>query len=486
MRVLITGAAGQIGSTLVKGFGDRHKIRGLDRVPMPNLDDAIIGDISDFETVRKATEGMDAVIHLTTSGKEWDDALQNMYVGTYNVFEASRLSGVKRIAYASRAGVLSSQYYPRATVKRTVDLYPRPDSIYTISKVFAEGLGYMYWARHGISTVGVRIGNFNLKREQPTHPHELGHGDCVRLWEQAITHPDVKHEIVFGVSDSNWDLYDLEHGKTAIGYHPKDKSEVPPEKRIDHRPFRPWSVREPMVKTPVGKRLRVLITGAAGNIGNILVRGMKNRHEIHGLDRIPMTDLNGNGTVGDIADFDTVLKATKGMDAVIHLAGGQYEWENCLNNIDGTYKLLEAARQNGVRRIAFASRAGVLPAEAYPRSQKRTINMIPLPNSFYSLTKVFGESLGWMYHASYGMEFIAVRIGNCHPDRPGVEHPHQLSHGDAVRVFEQAVTYPWAKFELVFGVSDSNWPLYDISHGRQAIGYNPLDKSFVAESEREG
>ncbi len=486
MRVLITGSAGQIGSTLVKGLGDRHEIRGLDRVPTPGLDDTIVGDVSDVKTVQKATEGMDAVIHLTTSGKEWDEALQNMFVGTYNVFEASRLSGVGRIAYASRAGILSSAYYPRATVKRTVDLYPRPESIYTISKVFAEGLGYIYWARHGIGTVGVRIGNFGLQRDQPTHPYELSHGDCVRLWEQAITHPGVEHEIVFGVSDSSWDLYDLEHGRNAIGYHPQDRSDVPPEKRGDPRPFKRGPLKEPMAKSPVGSRMRVLITGAAGNVGKILVRGMKGRHEVHGIDRVPMPELNGNGTVGDIADFDAVLKATRGMDAIIHLAGNQHEWEKCLNNVDGTYKLLEAARQNGVRRIAFASRAGLLPAAAYPRSIKRTIDMVPLPDSFYSLTKVFGESLGWMYHATYGMEFVSVRIGNCHPDRPFVDHPHRLSHRDAVRVFEQAVTYPWARFELVFGVSDSDWPLYDVDHGRRAIGYHPLDKSFVPESEREG
>ena len=82
-----------------------------------------------------------------------------------------------------------------------------------------------------------------------------------------------------------------------------------------------------------------------------------------------------------------------------------------------------------------------------------------------------------MYASRFGMEFVAVRIGNIRPDRPHVEHPHQLSHGDAVRVFEQAVTHPGVTFEIVFGVSDSTWKLYDLEHGRKAIGYNPQDKS---------
>lgn len=230
--------------------------------------------------------------------------------------------------------------------------------------------------------------------------------------------------------------------------------------------------------------MRVLVTGAAGKVGTILVRGLKRRHELRGFDQVPMPLLD-DSTVGDIADFDTVVKATKGVDAIIHLAGGEYEWERCLNNIKGTYNVLEAARQNGVRRVAYASRAGLLPGAAYPKSIQRTVDMIPRADSYYSLTKVFAESLGSMYHDRFGTEFVAVRIGNCNPERPLPQHPHQLGHADAVRVFEQAITYPWVGFEIVFGVSDSNWPLYDIEHGRRAIGYNPVDRSYVPEDEWE-
>jgi uronate dehydrogenase len=169
------------------------------------------------------------------------------------------------------------------------------------------------------------------------------------------------------------------------------------------------------------------------------------------------------------------------MDAVIHLAGipsGGAPWEEVLhNNIIGTYNVFEAARQNGVRRIAFASRAGLL--SPYPKNIMRTIDMMPRPQSYYSVSKVFSESLGYMYASRFDMEFVAVRIGNFKRDRPHPQHPHHLSHADAVRVFEQAVTYPGVKFEIVFGVSDSTWQLYDLEHGRQALGYYPQDKSEV-------
>lgn len=231
MRVLITGAAGAIGSTLVKGMKERHELRGLDCVPMPELEEAIVGDIDDFDTVAKATRDMDAVIHLVNvgGGDPWEDALKSM-VGTYNVFETARQNGVRRVAYASRAGVLPSSFYPR-TIQRTVEMLPRPDSYYSISKVFGESIGYMYFKRFEMEVVAVRIGNFKRDRDRPEHPHQLSHGDCVRLFEQAITHQGVGFEVVFGVSDSDWPLYDLEHGRQVIGYDPQDRSEVPEEER---------------------------------------------------------------------------------------------------------------------------------------------------------------------------------------------------------------------------------------------------------------
>ena len=82
-----------------------------------------------------------------------------------------------------------------------------------------------------------------------------------------------------------------------------------------------------------------------------------------------------------------------------------------------------------------------------------------------------------MYSARFDMEVVAVRIGNFKRDRPLPQHPHHLSHADAVRVFEQAVNHPGVKFEIVFGGSDSTWQLYDLAHGRKVIGYHPQDKS---------
>ena len=233
MRVLITGAAGKVGTTLVKALHDRYELHGLDRVPMPHLVHATVGDVADYEVVCQASEGMDAIIHLAGVAQRWEEVLHDNLIGTYNVFEAARQNQVRRLAYASRAGLLSS--YPKA-VQRTVDMYPRPESFYSLSKAFGEGLGYMYASQHGLEVVAVRIGNFKLERDQPEHPHHLSHGDAVRVFEQAIIAPGdwqsgVPFAVVFGVSNSNWPLYDLEHGRRAVGYDPQDYADVPPEER---------------------------------------------------------------------------------------------------------------------------------------------------------------------------------------------------------------------------------------------------------------
>ena len=149
----------------------------------------------------------------------------------------------------------------------------------------------------------------------------------------------------------------------------------------------------------------------------------------------------------------------------------------------GTYNVFEAARVNAVKRIAYASKAGIFPFATVPRSVKRTEDTPTRPETHYAISKVFGEAFGDMYASRYGMEVVSVRIGKTVDE---ATDPHHMSFRDAVRVFERAIVAPVDGHVRVFGVSDSNWPVYDVDHGRQAIGYDPQDRSVVPEDQIEG
>ena len=220
-KLLVTGSAGEVGTVVVRGLKDRYEVRGFDCNPTPDLVDTVQADLSDNDALARASEGMDAVIHLAavpTGAAPWEDILEQNIVGTYNLMEAARQNSVPRVVLASRAGLLAP--YPE-NIRRTIDLTPRPKSYYSVSKLFAEQLGYMYAAQFDMAVVCVRSGNLHLDRPEPSHPHHLGHDDCAQVFEKSVTCPDVAYEVVFGVSGSHIPMYDLEHGRKAIGYFPE-------------------------------------------------------------------------------------------------------------------------------------------------------------------------------------------------------------------------------------------------------------------------
>ncbi|MBT19411.1 hypothetical protein CMK17_05380, partial [Candidatus Poribacteria bacterium] len=174
MKILITGINGAVGSTLVTGLKDKYQLRGLDLESNPNVPDTLIGSVADFDTVFAAIQDMDVVIHLANSssaaiGERQQNAGIDLlpsenFVGIYNLLEAARQNGVRRFVYASRAGLLSP--YPQS-IFRTIDMMPRPESYYSVSKAFGEDLGYMYTSQSELEFVAVRIGNFNRDRPEP-------------------------------------------------------------------------------------------------------------------------------------------------------------------------------------------------------------------------------------------------------------------------------------------------------------------------------
>lgn len=232
-EVLITGANGIIGSLLRRTLRQptRH-LRLLDLATQPALEPderatLIAGSFLDADLMNVACEGVDAIIHLgglSTGGYAWHEYLDVNINGTREVLEAARRANVPRVIYASSHHAVG--FHPSSDETLVPDyLYPRPDSIYGVTKATSESLCSLYHDRYGLDTICLRIGSF---RERPTDRRSLwswlSPGDCTRLFEATLRTPSPGFRLVWGVSANTRGIVSMVEA-SAIGYVPLDNAE---------------------------------------------------------------------------------------------------------------------------------------------------------------------------------------------------------------------------------------------------------------------
>ena len=227
-RILITGAAGEIGTVLRAGLAGRYPLLRLaDMRPCGKLgagEEEAVTDVTNSEAVARAARDIDCIVHLAGVAREgpWDQILPGNIAGTYNVFEAARRNGVKRVIFASSNHVIGFH-----RVGKPVDEHAalRPDSRYGVSKVFGEALGSLYADKHGLSVACLRIGAF---RERPGNARELrawiSHRDTVQLVRCCIDAPSFHFIVVYGVSANTRNQW-RDSTAARIGYKPEDNAE---------------------------------------------------------------------------------------------------------------------------------------------------------------------------------------------------------------------------------------------------------------------
>src|SRR3954453_17319484 len=227
MRVLMTGAAGRLGTVRRAGLRDEvEELRLSDIVEPEDLQGSETlapADLTDQGAVARAGEGVDAVVHLGGIPDEaaFAELAGPNLVGPFHVFDACRRLGVRRVVFASSNHV-TGMYPAGEPLDGTQP--PRPDSLYGATKVWGEALARMYADCFGLEVVCLRIGSF-LPR--PTRTRDLATwlspGDAVRLVRAALTAPDVRFEIVYGVSANARRWWPL---TGALGYAPQDDAEA--------------------------------------------------------------------------------------------------------------------------------------------------------------------------------------------------------------------------------------------------------------------
>jgi uronate dehydrogenase len=233
----------------------------------------------------------------------------------------------------------------------------------------------------------------------------------------------------------------------------------------------------------------VLLTGAAGRIGVML------RERLPALgwtlrlhDRTAVVPAAGQIAVtAGLEDSEALRTAMRGTDAVIHLAAhpGERSFPDILrNNIMGSYQVYEAARLEGVPRVIAGSSnhaVGFEPAPADIRAAD-TGDRIPVdiahrPDTYYGLSKCFGEDLAQLYWDRLSIETVSLRIGACRPEpRSARELAIWLSPDDCARLVHAALTAPRVGHTIVYGCSANTRGVLDLSSA-EAIGYHPQDNS---------
>jgi uronate dehydrogenase len=237
--VLVTGAAGRIGTVLRGGLPERGwAVRCLDVVPVADVrpgEEHVVADATDLAAMTDAAQGATALVHLAGIATEssWPAIRHANIDGTYAALEAARRAGVERVVLASSNHATGYTPRPGSGLLTEAEAPPRPDTYYGVSKVTMEALGSLYVDRYGLDVVCLRIGSAFA---EPTTTRQLSTwlspDDTVSLVDAALRAPSPGFAVVWGVSDNTRNWWDLTAAR-ALGYEPADDAEVYAEALVE-------------------------------------------------------------------------------------------------------------------------------------------------------------------------------------------------------------------------------------------------------------
>jgi uronate dehydrogenase len=228
-KVALSGASGNIGRMLrveLPKLGIDLRSAGAPEplVPLHAGEDVMHGDLRDPAVVDRLLHGVDVLIHLagTSIERPLPEIIENNLVALHQVYEGARRHRVRRVVFAS-----SNHAFGMHSVNDTLapDAPFRPDGFYGLSKAWGELMARMYWDKHGIEGVCLRIGSCLPAPQEVRHLSTwIGHADMVQLVMRCIAAPAVGYQAVWGVSD-NTRSYWTPNAADAIAYRPTQNAE---------------------------------------------------------------------------------------------------------------------------------------------------------------------------------------------------------------------------------------------------------------------
>jgi nucleoside-diphosphate-sugar epimerase len=245
-KVLVTGMSGLIGGAVRRQLEGKVELSALNRSEVSGVR-WFAGDIGDLASIQPAFAGQDVVVHLAAVARmdaPWESLLHTNLIGVYNVFEAAKQAGVKRVVFASSGATISNwereEPYKSLADGRYADAgseWPmlthqsptRPGGIYGATKVWGEALARHYTDTSPLSIICLRIGVVN-KDDRPTSlrqfPIWCSQRDIAQMVERCVFAPDdLRYDIFFVTSQNRWGYRDLTHARAVVGYEPQDAAE---------------------------------------------------------------------------------------------------------------------------------------------------------------------------------------------------------------------------------------------------------------------
>ncbi|MGC5617397.1 NAD-dependent epimerase/dehydratase family protein [Georgenia sp. Z1491] len=226
----------------------------------------------------------------------------------------------------------------------------------------------------------------------------------------------------------------------------------------------------------------LLLTGASGRMAAALRPALRELYdEVRLFSRSEIDDVADGETLvrGTLEDLAALRQASAGVDAVVHLGGraDEAEFAAILSaNILGTYNVFEAAHESGVGRVVYASSHHV--TGFHSADEMVSVDSDVRPDTYYGVSKVFGEAIGRLYHDKWGLEVVCLRIGVCRAEPENSDQLRTwLSVPDSVRLVRAALSHDLpGGFATVYGVSDNSTRFWDASGG-ETIGFMPEDSA---------
>ena len=234
---------------------------------------------------------------------------------------------------------------------------------------------------------------------------------------------------------------------------------------------------------------RLLLTGAAGGLGRVLRKSLAPFAQT-----LRLSDIADMGEAAaheeivhcDLADKAAVNALVSGVDAIVHMGGlsTEHAFEEILEaNIKGVFHLYEAARRHGVKRVLFASSNHVIGF--HKQGDVIDANCVKRPDSYYGLSKSFGEDLSRFYFDRYGIETACLRIGSSFPEAKDRRMlVTWLSYRDLTELIRCCLFAPTLGHTIVYGASDNKDKWWDNSAAAH-LGFKPQDNSEPFRSKAE-